>query len=359
MIAPRTLLRRPARALALAAGAWLCLASTAAAAADDVILDPDAQRYRLGQGLQLGDSGFRLGGYGYASYADAEGADNWSLGLDALSGFLWWDNDDRWRFFSEVELSDAFTAEPGRSTTNDAYLGLERFYVDYARRDELKLRLGKFLTPVGRWNLIHAAPLTWTTSRPLITEATFPTNATGAMVYGVLPWTPDGVEYSLYASPGEELLPNPDLDTFTEAYGGHLSFSAFGSLRLGVSALTFELEGSSDARRDLYGFDFAWSRHRFEVSGEFAYRVTRKSFDDRDEQGLYLQAVIPFTQKLYGVLRYENFRSNGNNDDLNLYLGGLNYRIHPFVVLKAEFSDSTENDLDVREGALASVAVQF
>ena len=33
----------------------------------------------------------------------------------------------------------------------------------------------------GRWNLIHAAPLVWTTLRPLATSRLFPTSVNGAM----------------------------------------------------------------------------------------------------------------------------------------------------------------------------------
>jgi hypothetical protein len=340
----------------------LLLALPAVAAAQgeaDVGLDPMAQRYELGQGLRLGNSGFTLGGYGVASVADPRGEPSWRAALDALSGFVWWDGGERWHFFSEFELEDALIVQPGDTTADEAYLGLERFYFDYALGDALKLRLGKFLTPVGRWNLIHAAPLVWTSSRPLITEATFPTNATGAMAYGVLPWLRDGVEYSFYTSPGEELLPNPDLNTFREAYGGHVSLSPLPHVQLGVSFANFEQVETPDEHKNLYGLDFAWSWHRYEFSGELAYRVTSARLEDRDEQGLYLQFVAPLSARLYGVVRYEAFRESGSERDLNLYLGGLAWRLRPALVLKAEYSRATDNDVGVQDGLLASIAVLF
>ncbi|MFX6815264.1 hypothetical protein ABTH42_18965, partial [Acinetobacter baumannii] len=87
-----------------------------------------------------------------------------------------------------------------RTAPDGAHLDLERIYVDWAQADELKFRFGKFLTPVGRWNLIHAQPLVWTTSRPLTTEAAFPTNATGGMVFGTLSSIGQGLDYSVYGS---------------------------------------------------------------------------------------------------------------------------------------------------------------
>lgn len=346
------------------AGLLACAALPAAAgAAEPAEAAPAGRQYELGKGLALGDSGFSLGGYAVAAY-DGTGAGTpvdpeWRVGLDALSGFLWWDRGTRWSFFSEFELEDALVAAPGDTTTDEAYLGLERFYFDYTYTDALKFRVGKFLTPVGRWNLVHAAPLVWTTSRPLVTEATFPTNATGAMVFGVLPWLPRGLEYSVYASPGEELFPNPELDTFDEAYGLHLATYALPELAVGISYVDFELASNVDQRRKLYGLDFHWTRRHFEVSGEFAYRVTSLTNATRDEQGGYLQMVAPLGHRLFFVARYETFRESDADRDLHVYLGGLNYRPRPGIALKAEYSRATDNDIDARDGALASIAVLF
>lgn len=321
--------------------------------------DPLAQHYSLGKGLRLGDSGFTLGGYGEAGYRDPGGADNWDVSVDALSLFLWWDGGGRWRFFSETELADGLRWTDRGVATRDAEVVSERFYVDYAWRDELKFRLGKFLTPVGRWNLIHAAPLTWTSSRPLITEATFPTNATGAMVYGVLPWTSEGIEYSLYASAGDELFPADDLDTFREAVGARVSGHLLPSLQIGASWASFEQQSDSELRKQLWGADFFWSWHRFELSGEFAFRAVNGRNDQRDEQGHYVQAVIPLTQTLYAVGRYEGFHQSGASRDLNLYLGGLAWRPTPALVFKAEYSNATDNEADLPDGWRASFAVLF
>ena len=346
----------------LVVSAWPAMAQTAERI-PDIGLDSMAQRYQLGQGLALGDSGFTLGGYGEASYRDlhkAEGPDP-SAAIDGLSAILWWDGGGRWRAFSELELENALVLQPGDTTAEDARLLLERFYVDYAARDALKFRVGKFLTPIGRWNLIHAAPLVWTTSRPLITETTFPTNATGAMLYGVLPGLFDGIEYSLYASIGEELFPEPGLNTFREAVGARVSASPLETLNLGLSIANFELENEPGQHRDLYGIDFAWTWRRWEVSGEVAARSSDNDTEDsRDERGLYLQLVAPLTQKLYAVTRYEQFHQLGADRDLKIYLGGINYRHRPAVVLKAEFVRALNNEgVERPDGLLASIAVLF
>jgi hypothetical protein len=320
--------------------------------------DPMAQRYQLGHGLPLGDSGAALGGYATLSAGDSEQAD-WRVGMDSLSAFLWWDSGGRWHFFSEAEIVDAVVATPDEMTTDEADVELERFYVDYVRTDLLKFRIGKFLTPVGRWNLIHASPLVWTTARPLITERTFPTNATGLMVYGTLPWTDDGVEYSVYYSPGIELAPESDLDTFEEALGAHVSVSPFEHAQLGFSLVSFEQEYSPDQHKTLYGLDFVWAHRRWELSAEAHYRIASDYGEERDERGVYVQAVAPLSERLYAVTRYETFRRSGSARDINVYLGGLNLRLKPAVVIKLEYSEATDTDIEVRDGVLASLAVLF
>lgn len=334
-------------------------AADPAQAQPEIGQDPMAQRYALGRGLRLGDSGLTLGGYGAIGWRDPDDARDWEVALDSLSAFLWWDGGGRWRFFSETELERAVVWRDDGLQTDDADLVAERLYVDYLWRDALKLRLGKFLTPVGRWNLIHAAPLTWTTSRPLITEATFPTNATGVMAYGVLPWTPQGVEYSVYGSIGEELFPEDDLDTFHEAVGGRLAAVLLPNTQFGISWASFEQKSDSDLRKQLVGGDFEWRWHRFELSGEYALRTVSGDGPERDEHGFYVQGVVPMWRQWFLVGRYEQFHQQGADRDLSLYLGGVAWRPIPALVLKAEYSRATDNDADLPDGWRASFAVLF
>lgn len=309
-------------------------------------------------GHALGTSGFVAGGYAAIEASDYRDADPLAS-LDKLSLLLWWENDSAWGFLSEIELEDALRLAPGDSGSGDADLVLERLHVDYAFSDALQLRIGKFLTPVGRWNLIHAAPLTWTTSRPLITESTFPTNATGAMGRGVAALAGRALEWSIYLSPGKELAPEDELDTFSEAYGGHLNYELGGGLQLGVSFVEFEQKHEREEHKTLYGVDFAWHWRRFELSGEWAYRTRVRGDHHADEQGLYVQAVAPITGTLYGIARYESFNPAEAGPGLNLYVGGAAWRWRPGWVAKLEYRRATDNQLEQPVGWLGSVAVLF
>jgi hypothetical protein len=313
--------------------------------------------YRLGEGLKLGNTGISLGGYATASYQDAPNTAS-RIALDDLSLFIWWQGDGRWKFFTEIDLENFLASNSAGQEGEDDYLAIERLYLDYDLSDMATIRLGKFLTPIGRWNLIHAAPLVWTTSRPLTTSRPFPTNVTGLMLYGTLPVESYGVDYMLYASQGDEIRPNPILDPFYDVFGAHvvLPFSSEG--QIGVSFANFEQENSQDENKRLLGLDFFWSHKRYEFSSEAVYRVSDKG-SLWDEKGIFGQLVVPLSEKAYAVGRYEYFHPALETQATQLFTAGLNYRYTPAVVLKAEWVGSKNNDIGAPEGFLTSINILF
>lgn len=343
--------------------ASLCLAAIAMQAlaadpppADDV--PPTETSYRLGEGFHVPASGFNLGGYATASYADPQGAPS-RAAIDNASLFIWWEGDSRWKFFSELELENPLytrSSDRGDIRQENGYLSLERLYVDYALTDATDVRAGKFLTPIGRWNLIHATPLVWTTSRPLITTLVFPTNMTGVMLTQTLPNIGNGVDYSIYGSTGNELHPNPELDTFSSAVGAHVDIPLLAGGQLGFSLADFEQDKTRFERKQLVGVDFAWSRNRYEISAEAVYRFSDQG-SARDEKGAYVQLAAPLTEKLYAVGRYETLREAEQRSATQLLVTGLNYRITPALVLKAEWISSRNNRIHAPDGLLCSIAI--
>ena len=313
----------------------------------------DDSAYQLGEGWRLPHTDLTLAGYGDASLSK-QGSQPWTSELDSLSLFLWWQATDRLKLFSETELEDALTVQPHHTSSDGSYVALERLYADWNQNDALNLRLGKFLTPVGRWNLIHAAPLVWTSSRPLITSEPFPTNATGAMLYGTFTGIGRGLDYSVY----KELRPNPDIDTFRKAYGMHLSYPALDSLQVGLSFANFEQEQHLGERKNLVGVDATWAQGGYEITSELAWRFSSDG-DHSGEKGGFVQAVAPLGGRFFGVARYEYFQSAGQEPGVSLWLLGVDYRWDRALILKTEYSKAVDNRIDARDGFLASIAVLF
>lgn len=321
-------------------------------AADD--FTGEARDYELGSGFQIPDTHWHLGGYGTASVSDSESGDS-RIAVDNLSLFLWWESDGRWKFFSEFEYQNPLSTRSNSLDTDD-YLSWERAYVDYAVTDDVSVRLGKFLTPIGRWNLIHATPLVWTTSRPLVTTLAFPTNMTGAMVTSTIPSLGHGVEVSFYGAGGGEIRPNPGIDPFSSALGTHVVVSLSGESQIGFSWVDFEQEKTRPERKQLVGIEGLWTHERYELSGEFVYRSSDLG-GRADERGGFVQLAAPLTDRLFAVARYETFKLANDSHATLMSVGGLNYRLTPALVLKAEWLEARHNTVQAPDGFMASISV--
>ena len=341
---------------AFIATACLFLLNTSAHAAGGTT--DNTRAYQPGDGWTVPHTDLTLGGYASSSLTK-ETSQPWTLDLSHLSLFLWWNGDSRLRFFSETDLENSVQVSARRTSTDGAYLALERLYADWTQSDELNFRIGKFLTPIGRWNLIHAQPLVWTTSRPVITEQVFPTNATGAMIYGTLTAVGAGLDYSVYGSIGKELRPDPDQDTFKEAYGVHFSYPAQPDLQLGLSYASFEQKHEIGEHKNLLGVDGVWTRNGYEISAEAAWRFSSNG-GGADEKGGFIQGVIPLADKLYAVGRYEYLQQSGEDNGNSLWLAGMDYRWNRSLIFKTEFSKSEHNNWTHEPGGfLASLAALF
>lgn len=332
----------------------LLLAFACASAAAD---EPSADDYRPGRGWQVPGTGFRLGGYASAGFEN-DRRRPWELGANDMSLIIRWEGEGKLRFFSELDLEEPLKLEQGHGlTTRHAYLALERAYADYLYSEKLNLRAGKFLTPIGRWNVVHADPLVWTTSRPLITEYSFPTNATGAMVYGTIPLLGKDVDYSLYTAIGEDWRPDPRLDPFEEAYGMHVALSS-DTGEFGISLANFEQKGSVGERKNLFGLDYLWARDRYEISSELIYRFSDED-SKRDERGLFVQGVMPLSERWYGIARYELYDPAGTAPAMNIGVIGLAMKLSPALIFKAEYSHASNNRIQAPEGLFTSFAILF
>ena len=333
---------------------WM-LSGHVSAWAEDSLAGSD---YQPGKGWQIPGTGFKLGGYASAGIEDDRRRPA-VLGVDDLSLFLHWESEGKFRLFSEVDLEKPLAwEETAGLTAKHDYLALERLYADYLYSEKLNLRAGKFLTPIGRWNVIHAAPLVWTTSRPLITERTFPTNATGAMAYGTLPVLGTEIDYSLYTAIGHDWRSDPKLDPFEEAYGLHLTMPTSSLGEIGFSYANFEQKSTIGERKNLLGMDYFWSRDRYEISAELAYRFSDEG-RQMDEKGLFIQGVAPIAGSWYAIGRYECYNQAGPAPAMNLWLAGVAMRLSPAMVLKAEVSHATRNQIQAPEGVFTSFAILF
>jgi hypothetical protein len=309
--------------------------------------------YMPGRGLRVGDTGLTLGGYSSLSVRRDEG-EAAHLRLDDISLFVIWEPIPRLRFFSELEYADVFNADTkGHLDSPEEAATVERLYLDGGISDALNVRAGIFLTPVGRWNLIHAAPLVWTTSRPVSTVRPFDPNLTGVMVFGSFFPSVGTLTYSVFDQFAGPIEGDPDYDPADHSFGGRLQYDAEAGWSVGTSYLTARRDGDW---RHLGGLDFLWSHRPLEVMGE---AVVEAGDGAAPQWGFYVQPVLAVSPRLALVARYEHFAASGPPPQVNIMTAGVAFRLVPTVVVKAEYQVVDRHTGVAPAGLRASISVLF
>lgn len=327
--------------------------------------------YHLGQGLTYPGLGLNIGGYLSVRYEDVKDRD-WSIGARDLSLFVSKKLTNRWQLFSELEIGQAVDISSNSVSERDSEIDLERLYGDYRATKEITLRLGKFLTPVGHWNQIHADPLVWTVDRPLTTAAPFPRHATGAMLYGSFSALQNDWDYNVFIDDSDLLDPAQQNElafedgtagisphnAFKRGAGARISYHFLNdSANIGASFLNYEMSELRE-RQNLYGLDAMWSIKRMEFSGEWIYRTSLGDLEE-NERGGFIQAVFPLTEHLYFIGRQERYKAAILTSTAVINSAGLTFRPHPALAVKLEYRGGSHNEVLMPTGWLGSLAVLF
>jgi hypothetical protein len=328
-----------------------------------------AAPYELGQGYPIAGPGLIASGY-LSLRADNLEGERAKLALQDASLLLHGDPSPVWHFFAEIELSNALVYNHDGLKTTDADLDFERLYLDHNLNSRATLRLGKFLTPIGRWNLIHADPLVWTVSRPLTTAAAFARNAAGAQLLGSWPLDDSAIDFSLYLddsarldpSEGQEktfldlsLKPNPP-SSFRHGGGARLAYRNFDdSLQLGLSAARFTLKDLPGGK-NLLGADFFYGRNNLELTGEAVYRHDEQS-GGGEEWGAFMQLALPLGAGFYGIAEQEHYKAALFPHPVDSTSLGITWRPTPPFSIKLERRESRGEEQLAPDGWLFSIAI--
>ncbi|MEE9615218.1 MAG: outer membrane beta-barrel protein [Thermodesulfobacteriota bacterium] len=312
--------------------------------------DGGGSGYKLGEGIKLWNTGLRLGGYVILEYEDAKHEEAY-FKLDDLSFFVFGDISKRWTFFSEIEDEDPVKVPmKGKSTSHENWQ-IERLYADYLYSDNLTVRVGKFLTPVGTWNEIHAAPLVWTTSRPAVTFAPFPEFITGVQLLGEFTAGDEEFSYSATFQNNESINERTGYRRTHIYYGGRIRWLASPRLEIGVPA-AYYVEYEVDDKVYLTGLDLTWKGRSMEVRGEATYgHVKLYRGGHSREYGYYLQGVYDITEKLSLIGRHEYMRARDDAGDYKAFTFGAAYKPRPPIVFKIEYQTRSGSlELEEDEG---------
>lgn len=308
--------------------------------------------------------GFRLGGYS-STDLQLPRTESARFKLNELSMILTWDQGTRVKFFSELELENPVSYDHKQGlNSKQNYIDLERFYFDINLAAQSNVRLGRFLTPAGRWNQLHAPPLVWTASRPLVTSELFPYALNGAMWFGNVAFSQHSLDYQIYAEGVKDLRHHGDDTEYKDVYGARFALNHVfdfvgenaGLNTLGLNMASYKLDIPGAPAYRLLGLDFLLELEHWELSGE-AY--TRNTAQGKDAgSGAYLQSAYLIQHDWYWITRLESLHLP-DNENAERWVIGLTKRLKPNQLLKFEFIGGSGEYEDVPRGFVSSFAVMF
>jgi hypothetical protein len=346
---------------------------------DSTSVDPKNQQ-NAAQRILSGNFGkaVTLGAYGEITYNQPEG-DNGELDVQRLVLLVGYKFNDKTQFVSEIELEHV------------EEVFVEQAFVNYAISDNVSLRGGLMLVPMGIVNEYHEPTTFNGVERPAVDNSIVPTTwrEIGVGVNGRFPdaslsyqayifngfrsTTADGeggVNGFLSGSSGlrggrqkaiKSTVDSPTFSTKLDYYG-------IPGLRLGLSGYFGKTQAEDDVEMfdganigiAMVGFDARYGFRRFTARGQFiyaslndteAYNALTSSNLGSALQGYYVEGaynLLPLSakQKLYAFARYENYDTHAQTDgDLmrnDAYnrtdiTTGLSYHLAPGVVLKGDY----------------------
>lgn len=300
-----------------------------------------AEGYELGQGWQIGN--YNLSGYTNIEHTKQPGKAA-KLELDDLSMFVSGHVNQSINPFIEVEISGHTLAQQGGEREN-GQLVVERFYNDVILSERNTLRAGKMLTPLGGWNVVHAAPLMQTVTRPCTTALGFHAYVSG------ISWlheseseaTPD---FQLYLQPGNEWFKRPDEQAprnFRNVVGGHISKSFGLADKIGASIQHGQLIETGE-RFTLYGVNAnkSFGKLRLEseaivshFSGSVLAGLSPRVHNN--ETGVFVLADYSITSQWHGLVEWERYKDHTVAAPSRNTLLGIAYRPRAPMVWKLEY----------------------
>ncbi len=261
-----------------------------------------------------------LGGYMDIEYFNRANQGNSYFDQHRLVPFIYGDVSDRVKFAAEIEFEHG---------TND--IKVEFASIDYLIQEPINLRAGIILLPMGKFNLLHDAPLRDLTERPLVAQRIIPStlHQPGIGTYGTFyPTTLSKLDYEVYFISGFTNAfggaSNPNANsniTVTngirsarsnntafdnnngKAVVGRLAFSPLLGVEIGGSGFFGSYDAQSKRPLAIWAMDWTFQRGPFELIGESAWAYIRDNNlsqagtpngQPRRMQGYYVQLNYHF-----------------------------------------------------------------
>ena len=312
----------------------------------------DGDQYQLGRGLTISDA-LVVGGYFSTEYVNGNNQESFSV--DDLALLAYGSLTDNVSYLTELEWSEIYKAD-FRTDTDEWNTRpiIERLYGDYKRSDNVSIRFGKQITPIGYWNLQPINVLRETTSNPVLSRIMFPQFLTGVDIYGYTPFD-DQMTYHVYLQATRDLDTeniNIDVDShFGVSLGKYISHS----WQLGGSTGRFtEVDGSETYYLQLNS-RLDTTRYSLIAEAVADFKELYRGGAEKS-QAFYLQGEYRINARHALIGRIEYFHDGRQGTRERIGIVGYSYRpVYP-VSFKIEYQWHADTNDD---GVLTSFSVLF
>ena len=300
-----------------------------------------ASEYRLGHGVEINQY-LTLGGYFSTKYENSQKTKEYML--DDVALLAYGKLSDNFSYLIELEATQFWVRNFGNDTTQkNMHFHIERAWLSYKYNDYLNLKMGKFITPIGYWNLTPITVLKDTTSNPKYASEIYPKFTTGVMAYGYLPFD-DSITYNLFLQKNKDLDPNYNNIETDEYYGIEVK-KHFENMTLGINMGEYEV---SEEHIQYFGASLKYQKSKIQILGEYSqltYNPLNNANEKHTKYAYYLQGRYKINRKHFVIGRYEKFKDLFHGIDEEIKLIGYNYRPTYPVSIKCEYQiNSNEAD---------------
>jgi hypothetical protein len=335
------------------------------------------------------DKGITIGGYGQIDYNQLDGdqGKNGTLDVHRMVLFFGYKFNDKVQFVTEVEMEHV----------KEIYI--EQAFLSYSLTDNINLRGGLMLVPMGLINEYHEPTIFNGVERPGVDKSIVPTTwrEVGVGISGKLDNA--SLKYQAYIFNGftsvngtnvlggsnglrngrqkgaESTINSPTLSAKLDYYG-------IRGLRLGASTYLGDTQPEDDVEDvrgakvmvKMFGGDARYTHKKFRaraqyihtfISGAKEYNTLHASDLGSEMNGWYGELaynVLPVSnsKKLFAFARYEEFNTQVKTDgftandsyDRNVLTTGLSFHIASGAVVKADYQFLNSKVTDDATGAL-------
>ncbi len=262
---------------------------------------------------------------------------------------------DNLRFFSELEVEHAHTGKGGK-------VELEQAYIEWDYAQNHSAQFGQFLIPVGILNETHEPDTFYGTERNSVEKNILPATwwEAGVQLKGEIA---PGLTYNAAVHSGLKIdtdagkykvrdgrQGNANAIAEDLAFTARLKYTGIQGLELGATYQRQQdvTQGilSDGGEADLFQVHAAYQ------AGDFGLRALWAEWDiegdyfealgaDKQE-GWYIEPSYKLTENLGAFVRYSEYDNTAglsNSVENEIWQYGVNYWLHPQVVLKADYTD--------------------